>query len=64
MNIPAQNQKALSALRRDYPASKWSCSVIDEAEYDAGEGLDVTFQRYSDDAEDRYVIRDGKAELI
>lgn len=53
------NEKTLASLKREYRAGSWSCSVIENADE-----LDVTFQRYSDDAEDRYVIRDGKAELI
>ncbi len=56
-----RNQAALRTLKREYPAFNWSCSVHDD--YDPDEIM-VTFLRYSDDAEDRYVIRDGKAELI
>jgi hypothetical protein len=55
-----QNRKALAALQREYPTRFWSCSTHDE---DPDE-IVVTFQRYSDDAEDRYVIRDGSATLI
>lgn len=60
MTTTEQNDKALSGLKREYPAFNWSCSVHDD---DPAEIM-VTFQRYSDDAEDRYVIRGGKAELI
>jgi hypothetical protein len=61
---PTPNDKALAKLRREYPAFNWSCTVLDETQYGVGDGLDVTFQRYSDDAEDRYVIRDGHATLL
>jgi hypothetical protein len=54
------NEGTLARLQREYPKSQWSCSEISE---DPNE-LDVTFQRYSDDAEDRYVIRNGQAEQI
>lgn len=54
------NEKALQSLTREYPESQWSQSIHDD---DSNEIM-VTFQRYSDDAEDRYVIRNGQAVLI
>jgi hypothetical protein len=59
-----QNEFALRRLEREYPESQWSCSVIDESEFGVGQGFDVTFQRYKDDAEDRYSIQDGVASLV
>lgn len=60
MSTAEQNYQALSIVERKYPAREWSRSVHDEP----GTEIMVTFQRYSDDAEDRYIISDGKAELI
>lgn len=54
-----QNARTLAKLCREYPEGTWSHTVMDD-----GDGYDVTFQRYSDDAEDRYVIQTGVAEQI
>ena len=59
MNYIKTTEQCLAGLKRDYPAGQWSCSVTEgEPGQEPGE-IDVTFQRYSDDAEDRYVIRVG-----
>jgi hypothetical protein len=67
---PKTNDQVFLSLKRDYPAGQWSCSMIRTADFRAmdshedPEELDVTFQRYSDDAEDRYVIANGYSTQI
>lgn len=58
---PTTNDEAVSVLERQYPARDWSCTTLVG---DYPELLTVTFQRYTDDAEDRYVVQNGNATLI
>lgn len=53
------NDRAIAAVTRGYPASRFSRTVTTD-----GDEVTVTFQNLQTDEEDRYVIRDGKAEQV
>ena len=53
------NEQRLASLERSYPPSTWSCSVLEDSDE-----IVVTFQRFNDDAEDRWIIRNGQATLL